>query len=68
MGRRRKHAPKRGSLAYLPRGRASSPTGRVKYWPEFSGDSPTLLGFAGYKAGMGYVYTIGDHRGSPTFG
>ena len=27
-----------------------------------------LLGFAGYKAGMSYVYLVSDHRGSPTFG
>ena len=68
MGRRRIHAPKRGSLSYLPRGRAASHIGRINYWPEVGGESPTLLGFAGYKAGMSYVYLISDHRGSPTFG
>ncbi len=68
MGRRRKHAPRRGSLAYLPRGRAASPIARIKYWPKFSGNSPTLLGFAGYKAGMGFVHILGDRRGVSQFG
>ena len=68
MGRRRKNAPRRGSLAYLPRGRAARPVGRIKYWPEVSGKKPRLLGFAGYKAGMSFLYIIGDIRGNPTFG
>lgn len=68
MGHRSKHAPKHGSLAYLPRGRASSHIGKINYWPKVEGDSPMLLSFAGYKAGMSYVYLVSDHRGSPTFG
>jgi len=68
MGHRKKHAPKRGSLAYLPRGRAKRHFGRIRYWPKIEADSPTLLGFAGYKAGMTYAYIVSDHRGSPTFG
>jgi large subunit ribosomal protein L3 len=68
MGRRRKHAPKRGSLAYLPRGRAKRHFGRIRYWPKIEADSPTLLGFAGYKVGMMYTYLVSDHRGSPTYG
>jgi len=68
MGRRRKNAPRRGSLAYLPRGRAARPIGRIKHWPEVSLDKPRLLGFAGYKAGMSFIYVIGDTRGNPTFG
>ena len=67
MGHRKKHAPKRGSLAYLPRGRASSPIGRVRYWPE-TADGPVLLGFPAYKAGMTYAVMIGDVAGSPNFG
>jgi len=68
MGRRRKNAPKRGSLAYLPRGRAKRHFGRINYWPKIEADSPTLLGFAGYKVGMVYAYLVSDHRGSPTYG
>ncbi|MCK5403004.1 50S ribosomal protein L3, partial [Candidatus Bathyarchaeota archaeon] len=68
MGRRRKSAPKHGSLAYLPRGRAKSPIGKINYWPEIEADSPTLLGFSGYKVGMSYIYTISDKVGSPIYG
>ncbi len=68
MGRRRKSAPKHGSLAYLPRGRAKSPIGKINYWPPIEADSPTLLGFSGYKVGMSYIYTISDKTGSPIFG
>mgnify|MGYP000023415732 CR=1 FL=1 len=67
MGARKKHAPKRGSLAYLPRARAKRLVPRIKYWPEVDGE-PKLLGFAGYKAGMTHVYVIDDTPGSPNFG
>jgi large subunit ribosomal protein L3 len=68
MGRRRINAPRRGSLAYLPRGRASRPIGNIGFWPEVKSDKPKLLGFAGYKAGMSFMYVIGNTRGNPTFG
>ena len=68
MGRRRKSAPKHGSLAYLPRGRAKSPIGKINNWPKIEADSPTLLGFSGYKVGMSYIYTISDKVGSPIYG
>ncbi|MEM2111073.1 MAG: 50S ribosomal protein L3 [Candidatus Bathyarchaeia archaeon] len=67
MGHRKKHAPKRGSLSYLPRGRASRSIGRIRFWPETE-KGPILLGFAGYKAGMSYVFIIEDKPGSPNFG
>ncbi len=63
----RKRAPKRGSLAFLPRGRASHPNGRIRFWPEIEG-GPTLLGFTGYKAGMTHVFIVEDKPGSPDFG
>lgn len=68
MGRRRKSAPKHGSLAYLPRGRAKGPIGKINYWPQIEADSPTLLGFSGYKVGMSYIYTLSDKMGSPMYG
>ncbi len=68
MGHRKKNAPRRGSLAYLPRGRSSRPVGKINYWPEVNAEKPRLLGFAGYKAGMSFVYVMGDVRGNPTFG
>ncbi|MFX1518677.1 MAG: 50S ribosomal protein L3 [Promethearchaeota archaeon] len=67
MGHRKRHAPKRGSLAYLPRGRSAHPVGKIKTWSHFKG-SPTLLGFAGYKAGMTHVVMIEDHPHSPYYG
>ncbi len=67
MGHRKKHAPKRGSLAYLPRGRAASEVGRIRFWPEVK-EGPALLGFMGYKAGMTHVFMIEDKEGSPNFG
>ncbi|MCX8153221.1 MAG: 50S ribosomal protein L3, partial [Candidatus Bathyarchaeota archaeon] len=68
MGHRKTHAPKHGSLAYLPRKRAKRPIARIRYWPKIASDTPRLLGFAGYKAGMTYVFTIEDQKRSPNFG
>ena len=68
MGHRKKHAPKRGSLAYLPRGRASRPIGRIRFWPSVEEGGPTLLGFAGYKAGMTHIFMVEDRVGSPNYG
>jgi large subunit ribosomal protein L3 len=68
MGHRKTHAPKHGSLAYLPRHRAKKPTARIRYWPAIKSESPRLLGFSAYKAGMTYVFTIEDRKRSPNFG
>jgi large subunit ribosomal protein L3 len=68
MGHRKVHAPRHGSLAYLPRKRAKNPEARIRYWPEIKSDTPMLLGFAAYKAGMTYVFTIEDKKRSPHFG
>jgi large subunit ribosomal protein L3 len=67
MGHRKKHAPKRGSLAYLPRGRAARPVGRIRFWPDVE-EGPALLGFMGYKAGMTHVFMVEDKPGSPNLG
>jgi len=67
VGHRKKHAPKRGSLAYLPRGRAARPIGRIRCWPEVE-EGPILLGFAGYKAGMTHVIMVEDKPRSPNYG
>ena len=68
MGHRKKHAPKHGSLSYLPRKRAKSILARIRYWPEIKADAPRLLGFMGYKAGMTYAMVIEDRKRSPNFG
>ncbi|MBS7647572.1 MAG: 50S ribosomal protein L3 [Candidatus Bathyarchaeia archaeon] len=68
MGHRKHHAPKHGSLAYLPRKRAKSILARIRYWPEIQADTPKLLGFIGYKAGMTYAVVVEDRKRSPNFG
>ena len=68
MGHRKVNAPKRGSLSYLPKGRAASQIGRIRYWPTIKATAPSLLGFMGYKAGMTHVIMVEDKQGSPDFG
>jgi len=59
--------PRAGSLAFLPRCRASRFVPRVKYWPPYEGD-PKPLGFLGYKAGHLTAYYIDTTPNSPTQG
>jgi large subunit ribosomal protein L3 len=68
MGHRKTHAPRHGSLAYLPRKRAKRLLGRIRFWPKIETETPRLLGFTGYKAGMTHVFTIEDRKRSPDFG
>src|SRR3990172_4644620 len=68
MGHRKTHAPKHGSLAYLPRHRAKRAVARIRFWPKTDAQTPRLLGFTGFKAGMTYVFTIEDRKRSPNFG
>ncbi len=65
MGARKKHAPKRGSLAFSPRKRAKSLNPAIKAWPVIDSPEPKPLGFAGYKAGMTHVYYIDEYQFSP---
>ena len=67
MGHRKKHAPRHGSLAFLPRKRAAHIKGRVRHWLDNSEDI-NFLGFAGFKAGMTHIAYIEDQRNSPYFG
>lgn len=68
MGHRKTHAPRHGSLAYLPRKRAERLLARMRFWPKIESETPRLLGFMGYKAGMTHVFTIEDRKRSPNFG
>jgi large subunit ribosomal protein L3 len=68
LGHRKHSAPRRGSLAYRPRGRAKSLVPRVRTWPKLDADKPTLLGFPGYKAGTVHVITVDDRAKTPNFG
>jgi large subunit ribosomal protein L3 len=68
MGHRKQHAPKHGSLSYLPRKRAERLLARIRYWPKVEAETPRLLGFMGYKAGMTHVFAIEDRKRSPNYG
>ena len=68
MGHRKYSAPRRGSLAYSPRGRAKSFVPRIRTWPKIEAEKPTLLGFPGYKAGTAHVITVDDRAKTPNFG
>ena len=68
MGHRRHSQPRRGSLAYLPRGRAKSMEARIRTWPEISSDEPKLLAHAGFKAGCIQIVSIDDREKIPNFG
>jgi large subunit ribosomal protein L3 len=68
LGHRKYSAPRRGSLAYRPRGRAKSFVPRVRTWPKIEADKPVLVGFPGYKAGTIHVITVDDRARTPNFG
>lgn len=68
MGHRKHSAPRRGSLAYLPRSRAKSFESRIRTWPDVKSDKPVLLGFAGFKAANIHVITVDDREKTPNFG
>ena len=68
MGHRRHSAPRRGSLAYLPRGRAKSMEARIRSWPKIDSDEPKLLGYAGFKAGCVQLVSIDDREKTPNHG
>lgn len=67
MGHRKKHAPRHGSLAYLPRKRAKTIKGRIRNWFDNSNEI-NFLGFAGFKAGMTHITYIEDQKTSPYHG
>ncbi|MCJ7719754.1 50S ribosomal protein L3 [Candidatus Bathyarchaeota archaeon] len=68
MGHRKTHAPRHGSLAYLPKHRAKRLVARIRFWPKIEAEKPRLLGFVGYKAGTTHIFKIEDRKRSPHFG
>ncbi len=68
MGHRKHSAPRRGSLAYLPRARAKSIESRIRTWPDIDAKEPRLLGFAGFKAANIHLIIIDDRERTPNFG
>lgn len=67
MAHRKKHAPRHGSLAFLPRKRASTTKGRIRNWLDNS-EEINFLGFAGFKVGMTHITYIEDQENSPYYG
>ncbi|ELZ78358.1 50S ribosomal protein L3 [Haloferax larsenii] len=59
--------PRKGSMGFSPRKRATKEVPRIKSWPSDDG-SPALQGFAGYKAGMTHVMMVNDEADSPREG
>ncbi|MFC6835210.1 50S ribosomal protein L3 [Halomarina ordinaria] len=59
--------PRKGSMGFSPRVRASSEVPRISTWPDDDGQ-PGLQGFAGYKAGMSHVVLVNDEPNSPREG
>ena len=52
MGARKRHSPRRGSLAYSRRVRAKTMEARIRAWPSRSiTDEPKILAHCGFKAG-----------------
>jgi len=68
LGHRKHSAPRRGSLAYRPRGRAKSLIPRIRTWPKIQADKPTMLGFPAFKAGTVHAITTDDRAKTPNFG
>jgi large subunit ribosomal protein L3 len=59
--------PRKGSLGFGPRKRATSEVPRFRSWADDDGQ-PQVQGFAGYKAGMSHVVMINDESDSPREG
>ncbi|MEM0075254.1 MAG: 50S ribosomal protein L3 [Conexivisphaerales archaeon] len=68
MGHRKHSAPRRGSLAFLPRARAQSLVPRVRFWGEGQLPKPSLAGFFAFKVGMLHLITVDDREKTPNFG
>ncbi|MHA1504631.1 MAG: 50S ribosomal protein L3 [Candidatus Heimdallarchaeota archaeon] len=66
MGHRTKHAPHRGSLSFR-RVRSRSQKGKIRSWPDWDGETPKLLGFAGFKAGMTHITVVENRKNNPLF-
>jgi large subunit ribosomal protein L3 len=60
--------PRRGSMAYWPRKRASKSYARIRNWAPAFFEKANLLGFAGYKAGMTHLLGVDNSKTSPTKG
>jgi len=65
MSHRKYHAPRHGSLGFLPRKRATRMRGKCKSFPKDNASvKPHLTAFLGYKAGMTHIVRDLDRPGS----
>jgi large subunit ribosomal protein L3 len=69
MGHRKHSAPRRGSLAYIPRGRVGDFFPTIHNWPKLRGGAaPTLLGLPAVKVSTIHTITMDDRAKTPNFG
>ncbi len=68
MGARKRHSPRRGSLAYSPRVRAKSMEARIRAWPKLDSEEPKILAHCGFKAGCVQIVSIDDREKTPNAG
>ena len=68
MGHRKHSQPRRGSLAYLPRGRAKRMTARIRGYPTDTTGEPRMIVHCGFKAGCLQVVSIDDRSKTPNAG
>lgn len=68
MGARKRHSPRRGSLAYSPRIRAKSMEARIRAWPKVDAAEPKILAHCGFKAGCVQIVSIDDRDKVPNAG
>lgn len=65
MSHRKYHAPRHGSLGFLPRKRCKHARGRVRSFPKDDAKkAPHLTAFMGYKAGMTHIMREVNKPGS----
>ncbi|MBW2991166.1 50S ribosomal protein L3 [Candidatus Woesearchaeota archaeon] len=60
--------PRKGSMGYWPRKRAKKIYPRIRGWSKQAFDTCSLLGFAGYKAGMTHIIGVDNKKTSPSKG
>ena len=69
MGARKRHSPRRGSLAYSRRVRAKSMEARIRAWPKLDASAePKILAHCGFKAGCVQIVSIDDRDKVPNAG
>ena len=64
----KKHSPRRGSMAFRPRGRTKKVIPRIRNWELIDSEKPGILGSAGIKVGSIHIITIDDRKRNPNTG